>query len=347
LAEFPERADVSVPQPVHGKGKGRELPSPALNSESVSTPAPSRRSKKHASSPILVPSDVHPDATPEPKPPPHKRRKTDLVDPNRVLSPSSPLAPPSHPLRSQPSTSRLRQSRAAEPEPPPREEPPTPTQLRRVKLIVRRPPPTFTNPRHKAAPPAFGKSLTALLSSYHTLDGREADKATLAEAARKDAKFLEHVYALRQQGRLLLPTDQVLSSDPWLAQGEPKRGVDVWDHVLEDVRLRARLRASESAAARTTAAIVKGVKTYWENYAAKEDRAKVVEVKRLKALAKATMKLVINEWKKAVFHIREQERLRREAEEKQRGREHLDAILDQSGQILETQQLDLSKGGRT
>lgn len=43
-------------------------------------------------------------------------------------------------------------------------------------------------------------------------------------------------------------------------------------------------------------------------------------------------------------HIREQERLKLEAEELKRGQTHLDAILDQSGIILETQQGDLSRG---
>ena len=46
-------------------------------------------------------------------------------------------------------------------------------------------------------------------------------------------------------------------------------------------------------------------------------------------------------------HIREQERLRREEEERRRGHEHLDAILDQSGQLLEAQQVDLTKGDLT
>ncbi|KAJ3521724.1 hypothetical protein NM688_g8978 [Phlebia brevispora] len=54
--------------------------------------------------------------------------------------------------------------------------------------------------------------------------------------------------------------------------------------------------------------------------------------------------MVTAEWKRAVFHIREQERLKREAEERRRGHEHLDAILDQSGQILEAQQVDLRRG---
>ena len=42
--------------------------------------------------------------------------------------------------------------------------------------------------------------------------------------------------------------------------------------------------------------------------------------------------------------IREKHRLELEAEELKRGHAHLDAILDQSGQILETQQGDLSRG---
>lgn len=46
-------------------------------------------------------------------------------------------------------------------------------------------------------------------------------------------------------------------------------------------------------------------------------------------------------------HIREQERLKREEEETRKGREHLDALLDQSGQILETQHLDLARGTRS
>lgn len=41
-------------------------------------------------------------------------------------------------------------------------------------------------------------------------------------------------------------------------------------------------------------------------------------------------------------HIREQERMKLEAEELKRGHAHLDAILHQSGHILETQQGDLT-----
>lgn len=46
-------------------------------------------------------------------------------------------------------------------------------------------------------------------------------------------------------------------------------------------------------------------------------------------------------------HIRREEQLRWEEEERIRGQEHLDAILDQSGQILTAQQMDLSKASAT
>ena len=45
-----------------------------------------------------------------------------------------------------------------------------------------------------------------------------------------------------------------------------------------------------------------------------------------------------------IFHFGSKERLLLEAEERKRGQSHLDAILDQSGQVLETQQGDLAKG---
>ena len=107
------------------------------------------------------------------------------------------------------------------------------------------------------------------------------------------------------------------------------------------------------------ASVAAKVRGYWEGMAVREERARLAEERRLKALAKATIRLVVGEWKKAVFvrrfslvvsavlclrvdtgqHIREQDRLKAEEEERKRGREHLDDILGRSGQILEAQQV--------
>lgn len=219
---------------------------------------------------------------------------------------------------------------------------PTPV-IRRVKLIVRAPEPVYTNPKQKPSPPTFDKSVTSALASYTRLENDDVDEVVLDRAARERAVLFESVYALRQQGRMLLSAEDAgcaLQSRPT----DPRTpGSDLWDHVLDAIRVRQR----ETSGPEIAATIAAKVRTYWDLQNAKEGKIRVQHEKQLRALAKATMKLVISEWKKAVFHIREQERLKREEEETRKGREHLDALLDQSGYILETQHLDLSRGTRS
>ena len=47
--------------------------------------------------------------------------------------------------------------------------------------------------------------------------------------------------------------------------------------------------------------VAKMVKVYWEQQAVKQDRARVQEEKKLRALAKSMMKLVTAQWRQAVF----------------------------------------------
>ncbi|KAH8996831.1 SNF2 family N-terminal domain-containing protein [Lactarius akahatsu] len=221
---------------------------------------------------------------------------------------------------------------------------PTPV-IRRVKLIVRAPEPVYTNPKQKPSPPVFNKSVTSALASYTRLENDDVNDVVLDQAARGHAVLLERVYAMRQQGRMLLSAEdagRALQSPPT----DPRTpGSDPWDHVLDAIRVRHRQR--ETSGPEIAATIAAKVRTYWDVQNAKKGKVRVQHEKQLRALAKATMKLVIAEWKKAVFHIREEERLKREEEETRKGREHLDALLDQSGFILETQHLDLSRGNRS
>ncbi|OBZ69570.1 Helicase SWR1 [Grifola frondosa] len=201
--------------------------------------------------------------------------------------------------------------------------------VKRVKLIVRRPPPILSRPDQRLPQSQYGGSLGALLSSATFQD---VDSQGLERTITERAAFFYRVDALRRQGRL--------QGDPSSQAGELPPG-DVWSHVVREVEARA--KAQTSCDLQMAANVASKVRVYWDGQAAREDKVKMQEEKRLRALARATMKMVITEWKKAVFHIREQERREREAEERRRGHEHLDAILDQSGQILEAQQLDLSR----
>ena len=175
---------------------------------------------------------------------------------------------------------------------------PTPV-VRRVKLIVRAPVPVYTNPKQRPAPPAFDKSVTSALASYTRLDNDDVDEVVLDQAARERAVLLERVYALRQQGRMLLSAEDAgcaLQRPPT----DPRTpGSDPWDHVLDAIRVRHRQR--ETSGPEIASTIAARVRTYWDLQNAKEGRVRVQHEKQLRALAKATMKHVIAEWKKAVF----------------------------------------------
>ena len=175
---------------------------------------------------------------------------------------------------------------------------PTPT-IRRIKLIVRAPEPVYTNPEQRPTPPLFNKSVTSALASYTRLENDDINEDALEDAARKDAAFLERVYALRQQGHMLLSAEDAGRA----VQTRPKErripGSDPWDHVLDAVR--ARYRHRETSGPEIAATIAAKVRAYWDMQNVKEGKVRVQQEKQLRALAKTTIKLVIAEWKKAVF----------------------------------------------
>ncbi|KDQ28332.1 hypothetical protein PLEOSDRAFT_1112957 [Pleurotus ostreatus PC15] len=211
--------------------------------------------------------------------------------------------------------------------------------IKRIKLLVRRPPPTISHPRQRPAPARFNTSVSALLTSYRTLNDRELNHEAFEQSASADAEIHERVELFRKQGRFIPGTDVLFGTTP--QEGSfttPQRTTnDIWDEVVADATAAGRARLKKSTG-KTISALIQG---YWDAQASKKDRAKVLEERRLRALAKATVRLVANEWKRVLLHIREQERVKREAEEMKRGAEHLDAILDQSGHILTAQQGDL------
>ncbi|KAL4071277.1 SNF2 family N-terminal domain-containing protein [Scleroderma yunnanense] len=235
--------------------------------------------------------------------------------------------------------------------------------IKRVRLIVRRPPPSYSNPKQRPAPPRFQSSLESFLRSYTTMDDQDQTEDNLQKMALQEAILRNKIDRLQRLGRFFPYTESSSvivkggasdsggshvggssgsSNKVSLLPLEPQRPEDVWDHIIEAVAQRSRNGLVKGQ--QVSAHVASRIQAYWDQYASRERTAKVQEEKRLRALAKATIKMVTSEWKKAVFYIREQERLREEAEEKRRGHEHLDAILDQSGQILETQHFALAKG---
>ncbi|KAF8058773.1 SNF2 family N-terminal domain-containing protein [Lyophyllum atratum] len=218
--------------------------------------------------------------------------------------------------------------------------------VKRVKLIIRRPPPPITNPRQRPPPAQYNSSVNAFLSSYITLNDQDVDESTLQRQVQTDAIIFERAERSRKKGYEPpdsdVPIDFDFGSKSYIT---PQRiAKDRWDHVIEDACRLGQLWARQTLGPHIAGQIAKSVRAYWDGQESKKEKLRLLEERRLRGLAKATIRMVTDEWKKAVFYIREQERQKLEAEEVQRGRDHLDAILDQSGQLLETQQGDLTRG---
>lgn len=175
--------------------------------------------------------------------------------------------------------------------------------IKRVKLVVRRPPPPLTNPRQRPPPALYNSSLPAYLSSYQTIDDEDVDASTVEQNATADATTLERVNLFRSQGRFIPGTDVLFGTTAPTAAAfpTPQRSQDTWDHVVEAVAAQWKQRKKKSTGVQIAAQIGRMVQAYWDGQAARQDKAKAQEERRLRMLAKATIKLVTNEWKKAVF----------------------------------------------
>lgn len=116
--------------------------------------------------------------------------------------------------------------------------------------------------------------------------------------ATHDARILDRIEVLRKGGRL---TDPTLESTDLVATDGPQRsGVDVWDHIIEAVVKRRKV-SSRSNGRQVAAQVAKVVQGYWDAHAAKKEKARMQEERRLRMLAKATIKMVTGEWRKVVF----------------------------------------------
>ncbi|KZT22505.1 hypothetical protein NEOLEDRAFT_1097697 [Neolentinus lepideus HHB14362 ss-1] len=359
---------ATLSSPVNAKGKGKGDPESDEEVERVVTV--SRRSTKQVTafdagsqsssishrskrSAVDVPHVVGDNDGSSSRP--RKRRKTEpvlstsqsqTVADGLVYSSDMPPPPPPTPKRLGKSQKSLGVVASASNETPSRLRPrhstitvesPKPSLARRVTLIVRKPPPSLSHPQQKPPPAQHGRSLSTLLRSYTMLEQEDVDPASLERMANKDARIWSKYDTLRREGKIV-GLDMFGTASEQTAHSISD---DPWSEIVSRITTNARRRAPGGQ--QIAGQVAAKIRAYWEGQSMRDDKVRAQEEKRLRALAKATIRMVVAEWKKAVFHIREQERLRLEEDDRRRGREHLDAILDQSGQILEAQHADLAR----
>ncbi|KAG6830430.1 hypothetical protein H0H92_000733 [Tricholoma furcatifolium] len=373
MKKQPKKSNAGVSERVDSKAKGR-APSPKHNisgifddelpvtQETIST-IRVRHQRTHEDSEVSMPPSSFKkrkltNDKPDDKPDASKGRRSDRFKKQEAIPSDIHLNHDSVPnyvevdAEQQPklplSTSKLHDSSLSAPVIPVTSALPPKYLIKRVKLLVRRPPPNITNPRQRPPPTKYNSSVSTFLESYFTFNDEDADETTLTSHVKADAALLERAERFRQSGRLLPKFDDTIDVDNEGGMDSSfstvRKSNDHWDHVVETVCHVSTLWRKRSTGQQIAGQWAKAVRSYWDGQDQMKEKLKVQEERRLRALAKATIRMVTDEWKKAVFHIREQERLQQEAEEVRRGREHLDAILDQSGQLLETQHSDLRRG---
>lgn len=258
---------------------------PAESASAPSTSTSTSRLRKRADMP--PPADI----------PPHKKRKTEYQNQGTPVTAVS--APPKR------TSGRTRSAHVVEEEE--EEEAPTlngtslsalarQSSLKRIKLIVRRPPPTVSHPLQCPLPTRFGDSVSAFLASYVMLDDEELDEEALRALAKQDAAAWRDIDRLRAQGRLFRPPDD---GELDANAGAGVRTRDAWDAVVDAVKERGAVPFANGQ--EVAAQVASRVKLYWEAQAVKDDKARAQEERRLRALAKATIRMVAAEWKRAVF----------------------------------------------
>jgi helicase SWR1 len=171
--------------------------------------------------------------------------------------------------------------------------------LRKIKLIVRTPPLALSNPDQKPPPPLYGGSIPDFLSSFTALyDGKDVQISKLEALAKSKAAIYNKRDLFVQRGRFIPGFDPEYSAQP--ADGSVSRHGDVWDAILESIASRDNSRDLEERRL-IISKITETIKAYWEAQAVKQGKLRVLEEKRLRGLAKEAVKLVLNEWKRALL----------------------------------------------
>ncbi|EJT96952.1 hypothetical protein DACRYDRAFT_25392 [Dacryopinax primogenitus] len=217
--------------------------------------------------------------------------------------------------------------------------------VKRIRFTVKLPPAEYTNPDQKPSRPKFARSVDDYLDSYFTVGDEEVTVSELEASASRDAILYDRITALQAKGRLRAQPERPVAAP---VSFEAKRPLSHWDVVISHAaiqmkRMQDELRAKQNVTRR----ISRAVAAHFDRIAQTEERERLGEEKRLRALAKFIVREVIKKWREAINHVREVRSVLEKEELARQGKKQLNAILEQSTQVLEAQQMDLTRGGRS
>lgn len=249
-----------------------------------------------------------------------------------------------HDARKRTSKQSQRKNKASEVWPRP------PIEIERIDGIPRI---RLLNPANLPRPPRYGRSLARYLQSWHTtgyyVGGNGELEVVSSEELRmrneKDAALYCRIDELRAEG-LLQSREEALRKSTQSRTREPQRGQTPWDVILTQIGTAAtRTRADVRTKVAISKRVARMVQQYWDEKLGRGEKQRKAEERRVRQLAKWTVREVRKQWKLAVNVIRSQRQAREKAEKDRLGREQLNSILEQSTQMLGRHQRALVEMG--
>lgn len=203
-----------------------------------------------------------------------------------------------------------------------------------------RPLPNHVPPLHILSPhqvPAlrrFGGNLDALLQSFNLLHDGEASRDVGVD---EDAD-LDTYIKFDERWRSGLPIHPEAESTTRHVAHKAPRTKSHHDHLLEAVtgsysQMRQYARHKQQNARK----VARMVAQHWERQLGTSEREKKAEERRIRALAKWTLREVLKQWRLAVNVVRARKAAAEKAEKEKMDKEQLNAILEQSTAMLKKQ----------
>lgn len=201
---------------------------------------------------------------------------------------------------------------------------------------------TYTTPWQRPLLPSTpGGSFAAFLQSFaYWEDDIIKPEVRAQRVARMKAIYLR-MDQYKREGKSL--HDGHTTALAKLKPHEPPRGKAHWDFLLEGICARAQhTRQGHRHRMQLAKKVSRMVSAHWERTLHSDEREQKLEWRRQRALAKWTMREVQRQWRLAITVIRSRKQAVERAEREKVGKKQLQAILEQSTQMLETQHADLS-----
>ena len=205
----------------------------------------------------------------------------------------------------------------------------------RPRPLPDHPPPLHVLAPHQVpAPKRFGGDIDALWQSFDLLSEGEGSKDT----SNVEDLDLQAYIKLDERWRAGLPLHPEAGSTTRHVAHKVVRTKSHHDHLLEAVAASySQMRQYAKSKQQGARKVARMVAQHWERQLGTSEREKRAEEKRVRALAKWTLREVLKQWRLAVNVVRARKAAAEKAEKEKLDKEQLNAILEQSTAMLKKQ----------